>query len=162
MALIRLNNQSISSVTALPNLASLPSGIPTGKILQVKTTGHLGTTQLTTASTVDITGSSLTITPSSTSSKIFCLVGGNTYKLNASNSWHYCKLWRSGIGSDTQLFSQQIGGYDDGGQETNAIQINYTDSPSTTSELTYFLKGANNYAVSVNYNPCLTLFEIGE
>ena len=159
MAITRLNNNSITSVSALPNLASLPSGIPTGKILQVKTTGHLATFQSSTTGIVDITNGSLTITPNSTSSKIFCLVGGSTYA-NASNTWHYCKLWRSGIGSATQLFSQQLGGYGDSGQETNAIQINYTDSPSTTSELTYYVRADNNYAITVNYNPCLTLFEI--
>ena len=160
MAITRLNNNSVTSVSALPSLASLPSGIDTGKVLQVKSTGHLATFQHSTTSTVDITNGSLTITPSSTSSKIFCLVGGNTYA-NASNTWHYCKLWRSGIGSATQLFSQQIGGYGDSGQETNAVQINYLDSPSTTSELTYYLRADNNYTITVNYNPCLTIFEIG-
>ena len=66
MALIKLNNQSISSVTALP------AGVG-GKVLQVVTATIQTQQESTSASFVDITGLSVSITPSSTSSKIFVM-----------------------------------------------------------------------------------------
>ena len=40
MAITRLNNNSVTSVSSLPNLASLPSGIDTGKILKSSRITH--------------------------------------------------------------------------------------------------------------------------
>jgi hypothetical protein len=61
MAIITLNNNSLSSVTALP------AAIATGKVLQVVTTTKTDVTSTTSASFVDITGMSVSITPSSAS-----------------------------------------------------------------------------------------------
>ena len=63
MAIITLNNNSLSSVT------SLPAAIATGKVLQVVQASHAGQVQNTTTTYAD-TGLSVSITPSSTSSKI--------------------------------------------------------------------------------------------
>jgi len=65
MPLIRLNNQSISSVTALP------SGVDTGKILQYKTTKVGSSFASTSTSLAEIdTNLRTTITPTSASNRI--------------------------------------------------------------------------------------------
>ena len=89
MPLITLNNQSISAVSALP------SGISTGKVLQVvqtvdKNSGsfQLATDTLSTMMTVNIT-------PSATSSKV--LVRFDVYLGTASNqNYPYVVLRRNG------------------------------------------------------------------
>jgi len=64
MALIRLNNQSISSVTALP------SGVG-GKVLQVVSANGRNSDFITTStSLVEVPDSGITITPTSTSSRV--------------------------------------------------------------------------------------------
>jgi hypothetical protein len=73
MALIRLNNQSISSVTALPG------GIPTGKVGQI-TQGSLGSRVTSTSTSASATGLITSITPSSTNSKIYLMVNFRWYE----------------------------------------------------------------------------------
>jgi len=64
MALIRLNNQSISSVTALP------SGVG-GKVLQVVSVNGRNSDFITSStSLVEVPDSGITITPTSTSSRV--------------------------------------------------------------------------------------------
>ena len=63
MALTRISNQSLTSVTALP------AAITTGKVLQVQSTAKLDVFTTTSTSFTDITGLSVTMTPASTSSK---------------------------------------------------------------------------------------------
>ncbi len=69
MAITRLNNNSVTSVSALPNLASLPSGIPTGKVLQIVQRKISPSFSTSSTSYVDA-GVSKTITPIASSSKI--------------------------------------------------------------------------------------------
>ena len=68
MAITRLNNNSITSVTALP------SAIPTGKVLQVVQTIDKDQGSFTLATDTLSTWMTVNITPSSTSSKIFALL----------------------------------------------------------------------------------------
>ena len=65
MALTRVNNQ------ALPTLSS--SKMPSGSVLQAKTATKTDTQSTTSNSFTDITGLSVSITPSSTNSKILVL-----------------------------------------------------------------------------------------
>jgi len=151
MAITRLNNNSITSVTALP------SAVATGKVLQVQSTfvdtsSSISITNSTNGNRVfnAITPMTVNITPSSTSSKIF-LMCRMMYEL--SNEYHgnlmfIFKRDSTEIGVPT---SSEQGTNRRYGIMTNLISYNATnhdstpegtsffhlDSPSTTSQITY-------------------------
>ena len=87
MAITRLNNNSITSVTALP------SGVATGKIGQIIMVEQPATVDIASTSYVDISGLSVSITPTSTSSKIFISVYMNPSH-SVGGSFHFVKLLR--------------------------------------------------------------------
>ena len=138
MAIITLNNNSLSGVTALP------AGVG-GKVLQVVQTVKNDVFSSASASWVDVTGMSVAITPSSSSNKILITTNFSTSH-SAANSLGI-KLVRN----STDIF---IGDDSDGGlrkyvtswrfaggasrQVTQSFQ--YVDSPSTTSATTYKLQ----------------------
>jgi hypothetical protein len=64
MALTKINNNTLSAIT------TLPAAIATGKVLQVVQTTKTDTFTTTSTSFTDVTGLSVSITPSSASSKI--------------------------------------------------------------------------------------------
>lgn len=118
---------------------------PGGKVLQVVQTTKTDTFSTTSASYTDITGFSVSITPSSTSSKILIImmVSGSTSGTNGPLTL---------LRGSTQIFLA-----DSAGSRTrstanlaNAASINeiesnivlYLDSPSTTSSTTYKLQTA--------------------
>ena len=151
MAITRLNNNSITSITALP------SAVATGKVLQVQSTF------VDTSSAISITGSSngnrvfsaitpmtVNITPSSTSSKIF-LMCRMMYELSSSLHGNLMFLFKR---DTTEIAIPTSGTYGTNrryGAMTNLISYNETDhnstpegtvfhhvdSPSTTSQITY-------------------------
>jgi hypothetical protein len=139
MAITRLNNNSITSVTALP------SGIDTGKVLQVVTANYTGQTSITGNSLQDV-GLSASITPSATSSKV--LVFANLNSGAQSGQRHGFNLVR---GSSTVLL-QNTGTIGSRNANTTASNSNsdadirsvvftFLDSPSTTSTTTYKVQG---------------------
>ena len=142
MALTRISNQSLTSVTALP------AAISTGKVLQVVSATKTDTfNSNSTGSFIDITGLSLSITPSSTSSKIFL-----SFTINggaSANNYAHLRLVRDstaiGIGDAA---SSRIQGTSNFRKTATASQDTYTnevlDSPSSTSALTYKLQVYNN------------------
>ena len=65
MSIIKPNNNTISAITALP------AAISTGKVLQVVSVTKTDTQVTSTAVFVDVSGLSLSITPSSSSNKVF-------------------------------------------------------------------------------------------
>jgi len=140
MALIRLNNQSISSVTALP------SGIDTGKIGQVIQTVKTDVFSTTSSSYVDVTGLSATITPSATNSKVLVTVNLNVHSSDNSIS---ARLYRGstliGAGDGSSNRSRSFGGsaYNGtlGSTVTMPFNTTFLDSPSTTSATTYKIQG---------------------
>jgi len=125
MAIITLNNNSLSSVTALP------AGVG-GKVLQVVTATVQSQQESTSASFVDITGLSVSITPSSTSSKIFvmCTTTGGGSDINAGSRY---TLVRNSTNLATIDFAQIYGSNNISG----VIALSILDSPSTTSATTY-------------------------
>ena len=154
MALIRLNNQSLTNVTALP------SGIDTGAVLQVVQTVKTDTFSHSTNTFTGITGLSAQITPSSTSSKI--LVRANIVVSNTNtNGYGTIALYRDG-----SVISGAVG--DAAGsrlQGTTSVPlvnpnnharhliIDYLDSPASTSQLTYqpyIRKGAETVTLVIN------------
>ena len=122
------------------------SGLPAGSVLQVVSTTKTDTFSTSSSSFTDITGLSVDITPTSTSSKI--LVLGTIFgsqDVNANRS--FLKLVRGSTGifvgdaasnrpSATTTFSAQhpdVGG---------TASITFLDSPSTTSSTTYKMQVA--------------------
>ena len=140
MALIKLNNQSLSAVTS--------AGLPSGTVLQVQSTTKTDTFTANLGTTfVAITGLSVSITPSSTSSKI--LIMSNLFVgSNADNFFHF-RLYRngsnlSGATGDADGVRARDYSYNyltaTSGETYIALTQslpNYLDLPATTSSLTY-------------------------
>jgi hypothetical protein len=141
MPLIRLNNQSISSVTALPG------GIDTGKVLQVQQTTKQNAVSYATASYAGI-GLDVSITPTSASSDILILVtaqyGGNQ------DSYAHGRLYRdsSPLFIGTSASGNQVDGTVSFGfindQTVQYIlqtsSVCYKDTADNTNSRTYSLK----------------------
>jgi hypothetical protein len=123
MALIKLNNNSISAVSALP------SGIDTGKVGQVVQTVSSTKVATTSQSFTDIL--TVAITPSATSSKILINFSGmvGTGGANLNNTY---QITRDSTALQVPQFARS--------SETDANRSSVTnllDSPSSTSAITY-------------------------
>ena len=148
MAIITLNNNSLSSVT------SLPAGVG-GKVLQVVQGTELGSETTISSTSFADTGISASITPSSTSSKILISV---TFHVSARDSdGTLCYVETQLLRNSSSIYKAGRGqGYDQyyeiGGASSVDIwsmaYFDYLDSPSTTSSITYKVQGRN---VSGNY-----------
>lgn len=159
MSITKLNNLSISAVTALP------SGVG-GKVLQVITATD--STVRNTSSTSFVTASntlSVSITPSSASNKIYISISGNIYN-SAGNEYSVLTIFRGatdlGAASNKGLANLYTGSEDQG----TPFCITILDSPSTTSAITYqlyFRKSAGIGNAYLNEDSCkgsITAFEI--
>ena len=125
MALTRLSNQSLTSLTALP------AAISTGKLLQVVSAEtNTETTHSTSFADTTLTAS---ITPSATSSKILILVDQCIY-------WSANGLTIRILRDTTSIFEQPVAYTIHDGNASNNRQVyslQYLDSPSSTSSLAY-------------------------
>ena len=141
MALTRISNQSLTSVTALP------AAISTGKVLQIVSTTKTDTFT-TTSSMVDITGLSVNITPSATSSKILILSAVNgSQEVGVTRGYLILKR------DSTDIFIGDTAGSRFGGSgsfssladsiASATVSTCFLDSPSTTSQITYKWQGGN-------------------
>ena len=134
-----INNASLDNVTGLP------AGVG-GKVLQVVTTTKTDVTSTTSASFVDITGMSVSITPASTSSKILILsdIGVSSDTTDRSDQ---IRLLRDAttIVSSANLFRITV----------NSVMynasLNYVDSPATTSATTYKLQWLSEAGLGTVY-----------
>ena len=121
-----------------------------GKILQVLSANKLDTFTSTSTTPVDVTGLSVSITPSATSSKIliFCQISGDG--LIASNG----SMFRLLRGSTDILAPTSPGSRSSGALSlftTNSSTVDngtivYLDSPATTSATTYKIQGFSTSA----------------
>ena len=140
MAIITLNNNSLSSVTALP------AGVG-GKVLQV-VQATSSTTKTTTSTSFVDTNLSGSITPSSTSSKIYVIANQATQSYNSAGSygtgrWKIVKTI-GGTTTDVTIVNSTSNGnifsFDYGGSGINTIRMDVLTalvSPSTTSAITF-------------------------
>ena len=128
MAIITLNNNSISSIT------SLPAAISTGKVLQVQTSNRTSVLTTNNTSFVD-SGFSVTITPSSTSNKILILTQIAAFNDTTATSMYY-SIYRgtTNLGDSSTGFVRT---YNGGSNLGSSVVANYLDSPSTTSATEY-------------------------
>ena len=146
MSITKLNNLSISAVTALP------SGVG-GKVLQVVSTTKSDTFSSSTVNAfTDITGLSVSITPSSASNKI--LIIASVQGANSSSN-AYLRLLRGataiGVGdtssSRSSVSSSNI--YVSNTNLMNGSTFNFLDSPATTSSTTYKIQFITDFATTV-------------
>ena len=130
MALTRINNQALTGITA--------AGLPSGSVLQVKQT--MSTARATTTSGTLTDFLTVSITPSSTSSKI--LVDVKMYV--GTNWWNNRTLFAIArdstviTGNSGNLWPWQYGA--DSGNAPSEFCFNSAtvlDSPATTSSITY-------------------------
>jgi len=130
------------------------TGFGGGKIGQLITATH--STAVSTSSTsfsdINVTAN---ITPSATNSKIYiqCMVSMLVSRSNA-EVYGRMKLVRDSTDIYTQG-SQNFGGYTGGAsalQHMATTAILFIDSPSTTSQVTYKLQGANTGGGSTSFN----------
>jgi len=137
MAIITLNNNSLS------NISSLPAGVG-GKVLQI-VQASTTTETIKTNSTFSDTGLTADITPSATSSKVLIFVNCGGVGKASSDTYAQLKLLR---GSTSLVTFEQRGGYtgDTGINKVGSCSTFYEDSPSTTSATTYKvqLRSGNN------------------
>jgi len=136
----------VSNGTTIIDNGSLAAGLG-GKVLQVVQTTKTSFFS-TTSTNVDITGASVTITPSSTSSKILLIVSGQYGTSN--DSYGHIKVLRGSTtldigdarGSTTRATTSA--GLRIGGGQSDAVSrafaINLMDTPNTTSATTYKLQ----------------------
>ena len=142
MAIITLNNNSLSSVTALP------AGVG-GKVLQVVQTYKTDVFSTISESLVDITGMSASITPSSTSNKILVLLNlcvgsssnANRTMIQLMRGATNIGVGDAGGGNRTRSISTEFQPqpYNTGNVDnsTDIRQHTFLDTPSSTSALTY-------------------------
>jgi len=147
MALVKLNNQSISEVTGLP------AGVG-GKVLQVVTAIKTDTFTTNSQTPVDVTGLSVSITPSSVSSKI--LISVDVFIGGASNRYPYLLLLRGatsiglGAGASGSRINTFMSSKLEDTYTMHGISNQYLDSPATTSATTYKIQLTQPYQASYN------------
>jgi len=139
--------------------ANLSSNLPAGSVLQVVSTTKTNTFSTTSASGTfaDITGLSVSITPSSASNKILILAevraatpSSNGSFIRAMRDSTAIYIGDSGGGSRVRVSAQ---GYNADGNSNTNLTIMYLDSPSTTSSTTYKIQacvGGTSGTVYVN------------
>ena len=144
------------AITRLGGANAITGTIPTsvapgqGKVLQVQSTTKLDVFTTTSTSFTDITGMSVSITPSSTSSKIFITATGSI-SIDGTDRNGLLKLVRGStdIFLADQSGSQRVrasGGIHtthgvSQGTETYSASVMFLDSPNTISATTYKLQG---------------------
>lgn len=137
MSLIKLNNQSISAVSALP------SGIDTGKVAQLVQAVKTDTTTVSSNSFATISGLSLNITPSASSSKILL-----TMSVTGAGDQSAFRFLRDstaiGIGdADGSRPRVTAGGNFTNDNKMFEASMTFLDSPSSTSQLTFVVQSRN-------------------
>ena len=135
MAITRLNNNSITSVTALP------SGVG-GKVLQV-VMGAEDTYTVINSTNYSTLNFDAQITLSSTSSKVFVQFSGGLEQDDYNGAIGEARLLRdiSGGTQGTQLKAYGVGLDSSENRQPNSYAFTYLDSPNSTAQLTYRLQG---------------------
>ena len=132
-----------------------------GKVLQVVQSVKTDTFSTTSSSFVEVTGSGVSITPSSTSSKVLYML-----------SFHYSSTEAAAEEFAIYKNGSLLSGYSDGTKTKGSItraatgvaNYIYLDSPSTTSEVTYTLyirETSSTYTANINAVLTAVAMEIG-
>jgi hypothetical protein len=135
------------------------AGLPSGTVLQVVYAKSTSTTFTSTSSSyADVV--TATITPSSSSSKVLVSASGGQFDTSGSAGGAFALRDNSDTVLDDGYYVRDAGEFS-GGQ----VSINYLDSPSTTSAITYKLSfqrnsGSGTAYITSNNHVHLTLMEI--
>ena len=124
-----------------------------GGIIQVKYANYTASSQnFETTTYTDVTGVSVTITPTRADNAILIMLTFNGN--NNSNGRLRYQIVRTVGGSDTTLFMVQEALVDYGGSSIHVQGLgnNFVDTPSTTSAVTYKLQVSSHNGNSVNVN----------
>ena len=111
-----------------------------GKVLQVQSTTKTDSFSTTSTSFTDITGLSVSVTPTSTSNKILVMVCIGTHDATAASTGAYQIVRGStaiGVGSTSTAATM---GFTIEADRGEGMSMNFLDSPSTTSATTYKLQ----------------------
>ena len=134
--------------TVLTSAGVPSSAMPAGSVLQVVSTTKTDTFSTTSTSYVDITGMSVTITPTSASSTILVLVnmvGGSGPTAGALCTFRMVRgATAVGVGASAAGYTQaSVGGMrsPDDANSSWAVNCSVLDAPATTSSTTYKVQG---------------------
>jgi len=148
MALVLNGSGAVTGLTSIPDGVLTDANLPAGSILQAQSTTVGTNTTVSSNTYTDVSGLSVSITPSSSSNKVLVLVTLHGYfNLTAGTNEHYAgiKLVRN----STDIFTPPdgsgnpygLGHYQAGTPVDQAFHYvasySYVDSPSTTSSTTY-------------------------
>ena len=127
---------------------SLGTGVG-GKVLQVVSTAKTDSFSTTSSSFTDVTGMSVSITPSSTSSKIlihcrFSTINDLGSRVNAFNLVRDSTAIAQPDSSSWQSSVLTISSSTFDNADYSPVALHYLDSPSTTSAITYKLQCKTN------------------
>ena len=126
---------NLQSKISAPNLT-----LPSGSVIQVVQGSHSSTAS-TTSSTYTDTGLSVSITPTSTSSKILLIIhntlGGDVDNDSGGTNQGKYKVVRTIGGTSSDLWEVVSAMFARGGQVHTNTFPPYLDSPNTTSSITY-------------------------
>ena len=148
------SSSSNNRVFTIPDVAdgTIATTATAGKILQVVSTTKTDTASTTTSgSWVDISGLSVTITPSSSSSKIFIMLTiGSVSSAGGYSVGFLLRRNDTRVGNSASTTKQSgIGNAYAGNQDyLQTIATNFLDSPNTTSATTYKVQWRNSSGTS--------------
>jgi len=166
LALSGTSNGSLNNLSLSGNTATVVDTARAGGIIQVQSVEVSTDFSTTSVSPVDVTNYTLSITPSSSSNKILCMVS-TCVRITGGTTTNVRALLRLLRGS-TDIAQAFVGVSIDSASSRNAYdstEIIFLDSPATTSSTTYKIdiKSSNStYTSSVlaTDTPTLTLMEI--
>jgi hypothetical protein len=161
MALILRGNGAVEGLTDLPNNVITNADLPAGSVIQTVTAHKTDTfsTLATSSSMAAIPGMSVTITPTSVSSKILILLGCNMG--SSADCLVSYQLYRDSTAiaiGDASGVKPRVTGTavyasgDDMFYGGIPLNIHYLDSPATTSAITYSLRVGQNNNYTVYFN----------
>ncbi len=123
-----------------------------GKVLQVVSTTSSTAQTTSSYSYVDVTGLSVSITPSSTSNKILVMYNDNAYiskGTGIATGYGQWQILRDTTALSVKEFIQRDGVSGQDHYNTFPMSITYLDSPSSTSSLTYKVQMKNGDSTTV-------------
>ena len=157
----------MSSIIKVDTIQTAAGGVPTAADLGLNVTGNLidakyvslTTTQnISSSSYADVTNASITVTPTSSSSKFLVVCVCQYYLKDNYTLWQAFRLRL--VRDTTELINDQNYGVAMYNNPTNFFLMGkssqaYLDSPATTSSITYKAQGAlnntNHTAVNINH-----------
>ena len=163
---ITLDSSGNATFPANVTCSGTATGFGGGKILQIVSTTKTDTTSISSSDFANITGMSVSITPSSTSNKIF-LIGyvcvsltdfqKRVYlKITGGNAANYIGAAGTGIEAANVAVLRVNTNY---GQLNSPLQ--YLDSPNTTSAITYQVQWASEGGATGYLNRPVTQDSVG-